>query len=420
MAQQNLVIGAADAKAGDTYFNAFTKTQANFVELYANLASQAQNVVIINSESDFPTQDATTITCDANTKFFIGAAFTTSKVFVMLAGSSIESIGPFSLTITYSGTGTMFTSSTTAWSISRIRINCSLGTIFNITGPFIFLMNDIQVLACANIGTFTASGAQNTIVINNSAVLAVSNQGITLFGAFGTLAIGSFFATSTLASNVMIDLGTATFRNMELSNLEFSGIAGSVGLKGLASSANIAAGAIAGVSDCNMTNDAMVSLSGITNKDIRFSFSKNGGIPDTIEDALVSLTNNATETVITTINTPVKLTGIFVVERESHFTSDTTGKMIYNGERDVTVPIDITVTAISASGTNKDIHTYLALNGSVITNSGMKNRVGATDPGNTSIAWQATLSQNDYLEIYIENNTDTVNLIGEDAALRVR
>jgi len=35
MAQQDIIIGAADAKAGDTLFSAFTKTQANFTELYS-------------------------------------------------------------------------------------------------------------------------------------------------------------------------------------------------------------------------------------------------------------------------------------------------------------------------------------------------------------------------------------------------
>ena len=34
MAQQNINIGAADAKAGDTLFSAFTKTEENFTELY--------------------------------------------------------------------------------------------------------------------------------------------------------------------------------------------------------------------------------------------------------------------------------------------------------------------------------------------------------------------------------------------------
>jgi hypothetical protein len=49
VAQQNLTIGTADAKAGDTYFDAFTKVEANFTELYSqNLTGR----VIVSSASD--------------------------------------------------------------------------------------------------------------------------------------------------------------------------------------------------------------------------------------------------------------------------------------------------------------------------------------------------------------------------------
>ena len=41
MAQQDIIIGAANAKAGDTYFDAFTKAQANTTELYNNVETNA-------------------------------------------------------------------------------------------------------------------------------------------------------------------------------------------------------------------------------------------------------------------------------------------------------------------------------------------------------------------------------------------
>ena len=46
MAQQNLIIGAADAKEGDTYFDAFTKTQANFTELYTDVGENTEAIVV--------------------------------------------------------------------------------------------------------------------------------------------------------------------------------------------------------------------------------------------------------------------------------------------------------------------------------------------------------------------------------------
>ncbi len=51
MAQQNINIGAANAKAGDTLFSAFTKTEANFTELYS--AGSLTERVIVKQASDF-------------------------------------------------------------------------------------------------------------------------------------------------------------------------------------------------------------------------------------------------------------------------------------------------------------------------------------------------------------------------------
>jgi len=82
MAQQNIIIGTADAKAGDTLFDAFTKTDDNFTDLYGSLSTQPQNIVVINAEVDFSTQDATTITLIPCIYYQIGASFSTTKRFI--------------------------------------------------------------------------------------------------------------------------------------------------------------------------------------------------------------------------------------------------------------------------------------------------------------------------------------------------
>ncbi len=136
-------------------------------------------------------------------------------------------------------------------------------------------------------------------------------------------------------------------------------------------------------------------------------------------DALVSLNGNTTETVITTIDTPVLVAGTWAAERQELFTADTAGRITYIGTEDDVITINSTITITSASGTDQDIHCYVALNGTFIPNSGMPNKVGTTDPRNTSLLWQLTMSENDYLEIFIENNTDPINLIASDAIFRV-
>lgn len=44
MAQQDIIIGTANAKAGDTLHSAFTKTQANFTELYTDVGVNTTDI----------------------------------------------------------------------------------------------------------------------------------------------------------------------------------------------------------------------------------------------------------------------------------------------------------------------------------------------------------------------------------------
>ena len=205
---------------------------------------------------------------------------------------------------------------------------------------------------------------------------------------------------------------------MTIQSLLLNAPTGATGISGAASSANILLGSLGTITDCNFLG-GITPLSGLTSNDIRWYFQLNNAIQDTMPDAMAALNSNVTETVIASPATPVLVAGTFTIERDSQFTVTAAGRVTYNGERDITAPIDIVTSIESASGTNKDIKVFISLNGSVITNSAKSNRVGSSDPKNTTVIWQLTLSQNDYLEIWTENTSDTINLVVIDAVLRV-
>jgi len=147
-------------------------------------------------------------------------------------------------------------------------------------------------------------------------------------------------------------------------------------------------------------------------------------IPDTAPDALLSLTNNATETVIAASSTDgsnaVLMAGTWVVERTSLFTGTTAGRATSNSLRDAALPVTIQATIEAASGTNKDIAMYLFVDGVVVGSARSKNKVGQNDPRTLSIPWQIDFTTTKFVEIFLENQTDAINLIGTDAILRVR
>ena len=176
---------------------------------------------------------------------------------------------------------------------------------------------------------------------------------------------------------------------------------------------------LAMINNCEF-GGGMTALENITTEDIRFKFRYNTPIPDTIEDAMVSLSDNATATVIPAIDTPAKIAGTWVCERESLFSCDTTGRITVTSERDIVVPIDATLSIDVASGANKDLKAYIALNGTVIANSSKSVRVSSGAPQSLTLLWQLSLATTDYLEVFVENTTDAVNIIAVDAILRAR
>ncbi len=422
MVQQVIKVGTeANDGTGDNWRDAFIKVNANETELFANLADQAQNITVVNSESDFPIQDATTITLEANKKTFIGDSFSTAKAIIPSEGSSLCSVNPFSIQLTYTGTGNMFQSTNVSWQLCDIGYNCASGTIFSCTGTAAntVLIADSVCLSTVNVGSFTG---MNT-VIQNSAIFGITGQGITTFGAINILSIIKLRQATTNSAHIALDLGTAAFDNLEVANYEPEGPSGSVAIKGLTSSANINSNRVATVNNSTLNGGDMVALSGVANTDVRWLFNGNSGVGDTQPDALASFNSNATETVISASSSDgsnaVVIAGTWIEVQVSHFTTTAAGRFTYIGERDLKGPVDVSVGLISSGGGAITVEVYIALNGVPIIASGIDVAITGTVAANLSIPWQLTFSENDFIEIVVENQTNTTNVIVDHAVMRV-
>lgn len=409
----------ANDRTGDTWRAGGTKINSQFTELFAVVDSIG--LVFISQESDFPTQDATTITLESQVIYIITAGFSTAKKFTVNDAAVLTALNILSPVLEYTGTGSMFNGTDASFTIREIQISHPNAQGFSFTdtigGLFLFLNEKVRTVSGTKYGTFNN---MQTVLIEGSSSLSMGD-GITYTGTSQiVLSIDKFFLGSASASFIGLDLGSSTAFTIEFVDFIVAAPSGAIGISGLANSGNVPTGRLAMVSGCEFGGGMTAPLQNITNEDIRWSFTNNTPIADTIIDAMVSLNGNATETVIAATDTPVLVAGTWVCERDSLFTCTVGGRITYVGERDTVLPVDVTVTVVSASGTNKDIHAYLALNGTVIANSGKQNRVGATDPKNTSVLWQLNMEENDFLEVFLENNTDTVNLIAQDAILRAR
>ena len=393
-----------------------------FLEFSESSSPLAQtNTRIISGISDFPNAIAGVITLEDNINYVIVQPISTANRFVLGANNSITANNPVSPLFEYTGTGTFFTGVNVNLSINEIFLSCPSGKVFDLsttigTGNF-FLARLVIVLSCAKYATFTN---MRTVDINDSSALSC-DDGITLAGVtnWSIFSLNKFSMNSTSATFKGVDLGAAVFRTLECTDLILNAPAGAIGILGLASGANITTGFVATVTNGSFFG-GLTPLQTITVSDIRWDFKGNSGISDTLIDALVYVTANVTETVITTINTPVKATAVFTVDLLSRFTSDGAGRLTYIGERSFRAPIDLSTTITAASGgVDKQVSLYIAINGSVVAATKKQATVSGTKAASVTSIWQATLNTGDYIEAFVENNTDTTNIIVGQAVERV-
>ncbi len=381
-------------------------------------AQPATKLVTVNQESDFPDAVSGVITLEESTAYLIANNVSTSSRFVLQAGTSLLGASPLTPLLTYTGSDTMFTANGVfSVSIRQLNFTAPSGKLFDMTSLILFSSGDCVVNACDSIGDFTDCANVN---ITNTGIFEATTQGIVLAhsGTGNIFAVDGLFVESTAGSGfTAIDLGTATYDTIEIQDLAVTAGAGNTGIDVAASSANISTGNLGQITDCNFTG----GLTEATNNpelQVRWETQGNDGIPDSRQDGLGTLTANVTETVISVVDTPVKVTGTWVEDHSNSFTFDTNGRLTYNGERDLRVPIDISCSFLKASGSASKYTVYVAINGSTV-GPGIPVTIGPTEYDSATLVWQHDFQTNDYVELFVESNAGTVNAICESAVMRI-
>ena len=119
----------------------------------------------------------------------------------------------------------------------------------------------------------------------------------------------------------------------------------------------------------------------------------------------------------TTIVTPgdfVKAAGSTIVGDSYLMTPDASGRITYNGASDRHFHIVASV-SMTCAGVNQLLGFRIAKNGTTIAASQLRRQVGTgADIGSTALHADVTLSQNDYLELFLTNYTSTNQVTVED------
>ena len=162
MAQEIIAIGAANAKAGDSLFSAFTKTQDNFTELYTANENTIQSIVVVNQGNAVATLGGV---IDSTKVYYIdgiidmgSTSITVPQTGITLRGGSFDLSGLTSSADNY----TMFISESIAtgsgsllgfdYYISVTGGNSKVYELYDYNGFNAFEFQRVNYIDCTNLG----------------------------------------------------------------------------------------------------------------------------------------------------------------------------------------------------------------------------------------------------------------------------
>ena len=378
-----------------------------------------QATVYVNSESDFPEASGGFITLEDGKHYELGNDVTISSPIACGANNTITGGGVFSPTLTYNGSGNMFSGTDVNFGMDNIRLNCPNATVWNFSKtPSAGLgVGTINITNCIvdDCDTFAVLDDLQAFVFDNGSATNCQ-QGIQLSGTTNWLifSLNKIGLLSDNASFVGVDFGTSVHRTLEINDpLFFATAGGGTGLKGAASGGNVSGDFIATVD--NGSFDVATPLDTIDKGDIGWWFFGNSNIADSTASADTYLT--ATQRVtIPTIGGYVEIGGSnWQANDTERFEGNTSGDLTCKMKRTQCYNVWGNCTLKKVTGSADRLSLRIAKNGTTIAQSG-----AITESSNftelTTIA-RVELATDDVLDLRITNLDSTNKQVDVSVAI---
>lgn len=125
-----------------------------------------------------------------------------------------------------------------------------------------------------------------------------------------------------------------------------------------------------------------------------------------------SIQSNSTDSTISTTNTPVKILGTTTVGEITNDFSHTSNRGTFDGTLTSRYKVDATLSVVrgAGSGNKFDATFYIAKNGTVVGKSSIPSEISDVKRP-ISLQMITELTNTDYIEIWVENNTNTRNVL---------
>lgn len=370
------------------------------------------NFEYISTKSDLPTAVSGVITLEAEKTYYFtadvdltGDRLVGSQDTVIL-GSSSENCS-----ITSTGLTAGVALFTTEWTTPIRHITFrNVDTCLDINGvtnaPVALDWTGVNFLNIPNIGEISTA---DNFIYDKGAFLG--SEGLTFSGSHGTIALAnSLFRGSGAVGNIFkLDSSLTISRRFRMIYSSVIAFGSTVALNADVLATIPTEGYI--FDTVNFAGGSTY-LSGITESDNRTRIENSRGVKNTAEIGNYYMLNNATVTTITSQGVAVKIEGASTANIINQKFSHTDNRLTYTGG--LTRNFQVSATASYTSGNNQIIGLYVAKNGAVIPDSEMY----ATTSGNgkaEAIHVQTIfeMDENDYIELWIENDSGTQNITVE-------
>jgi hypothetical protein len=373
--------------------------------------------VVVNTKADLPDAVAGVVTLEDDACYLLTDIIDMAGDRIVcgtnnsLIGASANTCG---LLFSGGGSSTWITSASSL-SFRYIQLTANTGTLFSLDSDVthVLLWEGCRILDTPTIGT--VKDYQNVVwkdqIISNSANL-------TLDGTFASFVAETALFDGRAGQTTITVPSTATFlRRFRMLYTAFQVDAGETGIN-FSTSATIPSEAY--ILDNVSFAGAGTYLAGITHTSNKALFFNCSGITNSNAVTQYYMTGSATATTIASTGTFVKIAGTTteVTSVTQKFSNSTSNRAQYTGA--FPGSFLVTVFASMTSGNNQNLRMRVAVNGTTMAESTSRFQTsGSGAASNIGTQAMVSLSTNDYVEVFVANDTATTNITVSDLNVTV-
>ncbi len=380
-------------------------------ELVEKGVSTSTNYILINQKSDFPEPVNGVITLADNVTYVV-----TTTVDLegdrLVAGENTTIIGGSSENCRIKSTGLSAALITSVYSLPMRSITIEAALALDLEGDGVNTALDwfgVNFTNCEVVGTVKD---YSNFIMNDSAFL--NSSGLTLDGTIGTIGFGTCLFDGRSGQTIITIPSTATIsRRFRVIYSSFVALSGETALN-ISTSASIPAEGYI-LDTCNFAGGGTYTA-GVQYTDNKALFIECRGIENTGSVGYYTMNGNAVASDIITQGVAVKVAGTTTNQAVTQKFTHSDNRLTYTGA--LTRFFKVTAILSFTGGNNDKIGSYIAKNGATVANSEMYATANASGRvENAVVQALIQLGTNDYIEVWIENDTDTDDVTVTDLSV---